>query len=58
MPASRANYMKERRKNTKNFSVEVEKEKFEKLERKLSEDNTTKKEWLNRKIDEEIQGEK
>lgn len=46
--------MKERRKTTRNFSVEVDREKFDKLESKLSEQNTTKKEWLNQKIDEEL----
>ena len=46
--------MKERRKTTRNFSVEVDKEKFERLENKLSEKKTTKKEWLNQKIDEEL----
>lgn len=46
--------MKERRKKTRNFSVEVDKEKFDRLESKLSEKRTTKKEWLNQKIDEEL----
>lgn len=46
--------MKERRKTTRNFSVEVDREKFDKLESKLSEQNTTKKEWLNQRIDEEL----
>ncbi len=46
--------MKERRKTTRNFSVEVDREKFDRLENKLSERNTTKKEWLNQKIDEEL----
>lgn len=53
-PKSRADYMKKRRENTKNFSVEIEKEKFEKLEKKLSEKGITKKEWFNAKVDEEI----
>ena len=46
--------MKERRKTTRNFSVEVDREKLDRLENKLSEKNTTKKEWLNQKIDEEL----
>ncbi len=46
--------MKERRKTTRNFSVEVDREKFNKLESKLLEKNTTKKQWLNQKIDEEL----
>lgn len=51
---SRADYMKERRKKTRNFSVELEREKFDKLEEKLSEKGITKKKWLNDKVDEEI----
>lgn len=51
---SRADYMKNRRKATRNFSVEIEREKFEKLEKKLSEKGITKKKWLNEKVDEEI----
>lgn len=46
--------MKKRRENTKNFSVEIEKEKFDRLEEKLSEKGITKKEWFNAKVDEEI----
>lgn len=53
-PESRADYMKQRRKNTKNFSVELDKEKFDKLEQKLSEMGITKKKWFNDKVDEEI----
>ncbi len=51
---SRADYMKERRKKTRNFSVELDREKFDKLEKKLSEKGITKKKWLNDKVDEEI----
>lgn len=51
---SRANYFKERRKNTKAFYVEIEKEKMDNFEIKLSNKNKTKKEWLNEKIDEEL----
>ena len=43
-----------RRKKTKNFSVEIEKEKFEKLEEKLSQKGLTKTKWFNEKVDEEI----
>lgn len=53
-PKSRADYFKERRKKTKNFSVEIEKEKFEKLEEKLSQKGLTKTKWFNEKVDEEI----
>lgn len=52
---SRADYMKERRKKTRNFSVELDREKFEKLEKKLLEKGVTKKKWLNDKVDEEIE---
>lgn len=54
---SRADYFKERRKgkNTKAFYVEVERDKMEKLEKKLSQENRTKKEWLNEKISEELE---
>lgn len=51
---SRANYFKERRKSTKAFYVEIEKEKMEKFEDNLNSKNKSKKEWLNEKIDEEI----
>lgn len=51
---SRADYFRERRKNTKSFYVEIEKDKMDKLEIKLSNKNQTKKEWLNEKIDEEL----
>lgn len=53
---SRADYFKERRKNrnTKAFYVEVDREKLETLEEKLSEEGKTKKEWLNEKIDNEL----
>lgn len=51
---SRAEYFKERRKNTKAFYVEIEKEKMEAFEKKLSDTNRTKKEWLNERIDCEL----
>jgi len=51
---SRADYMKERRKTTRNFSVELDREKFDELEKKLSEKGITKKKWFNEKVDEEI----
>ena len=53
-PKSRADYMKQRREKTRNFSAELVREKFEKLEKKLSEKGITKKEWLDNKVDEEI----
>lgn len=51
---SRADYFKERRKKTRNFSVEVDREKFDRLEEKLSNKEKTKTQWLNEKIDEEL----
>ncbi len=51
---SRADYFKERRKDYKAFHVEVERGKMEKFEEKLSENKTTKKQWLDEKIDEEL----
>lgn len=53
-PESRADYMKERRKKTRNFSVELDRDKFDKLEKKLSEKGVTKKQWFSGKVDEEI----
>ena len=49
---SRADYFKQRRKNTKPFYVEVEAEKMEAFEYKLK--PRTKKEWLMEKINEEL----
>ncbi len=55
MPSnSRAGYFKERRTKFKSFSVEVERKKMERFEKKLNECQTTKAEWLNQKIDEEL----
>lgn len=53
-PESRADYMKKRRKKTRNFSVELDRDKFDKLEKKLSEKGVTKKQWFSEKVDEEI----
>lgn len=53
-PESRADYFKERRAKFKSFTVEVEREKMERLEKRLSDKKTTKAKWLNQKIDEEI----
>ena len=51
---SRADYFKRRRKDYKAFHVEVERNKMEKFEEKLSENKITKKQWLDEKIDEEL----
>lgn len=52
---SRADYMKVRRETKKTFSVSVDKEKMLKFEKKLNEQHKTKSDWLNEKIDEELE---
>lgn len=54
---SRADYFKERREKFKAFHVEVEKNKMEVFENCLQKKSLTKKEWLEKKIEEEIKGE-
>lgn len=51
---SRAEYFRERRKKTGAFYAEVEPEKLKKFEEFLYEQNKSKKQWLNEKIDEEL----
>lgn len=46
--------MRNRRKGSKPFYVEIEENKMEQFERKLTTENKTKKEWLNEKIDQEL----
>lgn len=46
--------MKQRRDDKKTFSVLIDKERFDKLEHKLQEDNKTKKQWLEEKIDKDL----
>ncbi len=53
-PESRAEYFRERRTKFKSFSVEIEREKMERFEKKLSDKNISKANWLNEKIDEEL----
>ena len=43
--------MKQRRKDKKSFNVLIDKKKFDKLERKLQEEDKTKKQWLEENID-------
>ena len=50
----RSEYFKERRKTIGQFNVAVSREKLDALAQKLEEQNKTKTEWLNEKIDEEI----
>lgn len=54
MNTSRADYFKERRKTRKDFGVLIDREKLEKFEDKLKNQNVTKTAWLNEKIDEEL----
>lgn len=51
---SRADYMKKRRETIGQFSVAIERKKLDALNTKLNEQNKTKTQWLNEKIDEEI----
>lgn len=51
---SRADYFKKRRESRKSFSVLLDKEKVERLEEKLKTINKTKSQWLNERIDEEL----
>lgn len=51
---SRAEYMRARRENKKNFSVLIDKSKAEQLEQKLLARNQTKAAWLEEKIEEEL----
>ncbi|MDE5620591.1 MAG: hypothetical protein K2I80_08790 [Ruminococcus sp.] len=47
--------MKSRREGKKTFSVLIDKNKAESLDRKLQEQNKTKASWLEEKIDEELE---
>ena len=51
---SRAEYFRERRLRFKTFSVEIEREKIERFEKKLIDMHVSKASWLNEKIDEEL----
>lgn len=53
-PESRAEYMKKRRETIGQFSVSVPREKLEALTKKLENQNKSKTQWLNEKIDEEL----
>lgn len=55
---SRANYFKKRREEKKSFNVLLDRQKAEKFEVYLLQQNKTKSKWLNEKIDEELQKEK
>lgn len=51
---SRADYFRKRRKTQKQFNAAIDKKKIEVLEKILREKGLTKVQWLNEKIDEEI----
>jgi hypothetical protein len=53
-PKSRAEYMRQRRKATKVFFVDIDAELAEKLNQRLQETQKTKKQWLLEKIHEEL----
>lgn len=53
-PESRAEYFRKRRESIGQLNVSVPKEKLEVLELKLKDQNKTKTQWVNEKIDEEI----
>ena len=52
---SRAEYFRERRENRKSFNVLLDREKAEAFEKKLEELKKSKVQWLNEKIDEELE---
>lgn len=53
-PKSRAEYMRQRRKATKAFYVDIDAETAEQLDKCLQEKGKTKKQWLLEKIAEEL----
>lgn len=53
-PESRAEYYRKRRETIGQFSVPLSREKLEALTKKLNEQNKTKTQWLNEKVDEEL----
>ena len=53
-PANRAEYYRKRRETIGQFSVPLSREKLTKLTEKLKEQNKTKTQWLNEKVEEEL----
>ncbi|WP_394970205.1 hypothetical protein [Candidatus Allofournierella merdipullorum] len=53
-PSNSAEYYRKRRETIGQFSVPVSREKLKALTEKLKEQNKTKTQWLNEKIDEEL----
>lgn len=58
MAKSRAEYMKKRREGKKAFSVLLDEERFIAIDEALNRQEKSKKEWLEEKIDEELEKEK
>lgn len=53
-PESRAEYFRKRRETIGQFSVPISREKLDALTEKLKNEQKTKTQWLNEKIDEEL----
>lgn len=53
-PESRAEYYRKRRETIGQFSVPLSCEKLDALTEKLKDQNKTKTQWLNEKVDEEL----
>ena len=53
-PSNRAEYYRKRRETIGQFSVPLSRAKLTALTEKLKEQNKTKTQWLNEKIDEEL----
>lgn len=53
-PANRAEYYRKRRETIGQFSVPLSREKLNALTEKLKEQEKTKTQWLNEKVDEEL----
>lgn len=53
-PSNRAEYYRKRRETIGQFSVPLSREKLNALTEKLKEQNKTKTQWLNEKVDEEL----
>lgn len=53
-PESRAEYYRKRRETIGQFSVPISREKLDALTKKLKEQNKTKTQWLNEKVEEEL----
>lgn len=53
-PSNSAEYYRKRRETIGQFSVPVSRERLNALSEKLKEQNKTKTQWLNEKIDEEL----